>query len=161
MTLNIRGTVVWLVGHGACFLKTLTVQGFGPNDPSNPNVLVIVAKPNLGDPADANRGIWLKGAIDIVDPASAKVFLVSEGDISLTKYDDPGSSSDAAAVSIVAGGNVELMGPSSGKLFRLQYHSAMDAIADQLLASGALPPTSGGGKAFVFTPGTWLETERP
>ena len=160
-TLWVHGTVVWVVGQGACFRHTLTVLPYGANDPDNPNVLVLVAKPNLRDPGRQNVGLWFKGGLIVNDPNTIKVFLVSEGDISFTQANDASVNLDAKAVAMVAGGSVELMGAAKGFTFKVTHAPSMDAIADALLARGALPPTSGGSGSFAFAAHSWLETRLP
>ncbi|HEY6195161.1 MAG TPA: hypothetical protein VI504_08975 [Candidatus Eisenbacteria bacterium] len=161
ITLKVRGTAIWLVGHGVNFQKNVAVQAL---DPGTPSVLVIVAKPNKGDPADPTCGIWCNGGLVVSDPNSIRVYLVSEGDIKLLQIDDNNHSYDAKALSVFAGGNVELMGPSNNNSSTYQYPSPiMDPIANDLIARGALPSTtaSTGGTAWAFVRRSWLETHLP
>ena len=166
LEIRVHGTAVWILPRGVCVRGTVRVVPDAV-DPANPNVLVIVAKPNLLDPMNPDRGIWFKGGLSTSGPDSTQVFLVSEGDITLAQDNvtirnvNLDLDSDARALSIAAGGHVELMGPANGFAFRLTHASVMDALADQLLANGALPPTSGGGTAFTYARGTWLERHLP
>ena len=158
--LKIHGTVIWLVNQGVCFRKTVTVEPDG-NDPDHPNVLVIVAKPSPLDTAHPNRGIWFQGGLVVSDSTTAKVFLVSQGDISFTQDHNGHDDLEARAVTIVAGGGVELMGPDNAT-WEVAHATSMDAIADELLAGQWLPATSGGsGVAFAFAQHSWLETRLP
>jgi hypothetical protein len=154
LRITVAGTAVWVIPQGACFRKDVTVVSNGA-----PATLVVVAKPNQRDPGYENRGLWFQGGLTVTDE-NMRVFLVSEGDIGVTHRYNPGVSQDVQAVSIAAAGRVELGGPTSGYRFRLSYApSTMDALADQLLAQGALPPlTAGTGTAYVVARSTWVET---
>ena len=132
----------------------------GVNDPRDPNVLVIVANANRGS-ANPNRGIWFQGGLEVSDSTATKVFLVSQGGISFTQDRDGNDNLNARAVSIVAGGGVELMGPDNAT-FRVAHASSMNAIADDLLARGWLPAVSGGrGVSFEFAKYSWHESRLP
>jgi hypothetical protein len=160
LNLKIHGTVIWLVNQGVCFRRTVTVMPDGTNDPTNPNVLVIIAKPNLGA-ANPNRGIWFQGGLVVGDSTQAKVFLVSQGDVSLTQVHNSHNNLSAEAVSIVAGGSVELEGSSSAT-FNVTHAASMNTIADNLLSGQWLPAMSGGSAmAFTPVPHSWLETRLP
>jgi hypothetical protein len=161
LELRVHGTVVWLVNRGACFHRRVTVVADGALDPDNPNVLIIVAKPNLRDVAHPARGLWFQGGL-ANDSTTTKVFLVSDGDISLTQDFNSHEDLDAQAVSIVAGGNVELMGPNSDGSLKVAHAASMNALADALLAGGWLPATTSGmGKTFTYAQHSWLETRLP
>lgn len=158
-TIRIRGTCVWVVPAGACFRRrvTLTVDQNGV-----PGTLVIIAKPNGRAPGYENRGLWFQGGLILNDPTNTKLFLVSEGDIGITHDHSSASSNDVKALTVVAGGNLELMGPSSGYTFKLTHDASMDALSDNLVASGALPPTSGGtGTSYIFAGSSWKESRLP
>jgi hypothetical protein len=160
LNLKIHGTVIWLVNQGVCFRRTVTVMPDGTNDPTNPNVLVIIAKPNLGA-ANPNRGIWFQGGLVVGDSTQTKVFLVSQGDVSLTQVHNSHNNLSAEAVSIVAGGSVELEGSSSAT-FNVTHAASMNTIADNLLSGQWLPAMSGGSAmAFTPVPHSWLETRLP
>jgi hypothetical protein len=163
LEIQVHGMAVWLVDRGVCFRGKVTVvpDPDAQPDPKNPDVLVIVAKPNPNG-SDPNRGIWFEGGL-VNDSTETRVFLVSDGDISLTQEHSSSSSLDAQAVSIVAGGTVELMGPPSGApVFKVAHSASMNALADDLVASGLLPPPSGGSTArFAVVPHSWLETRLP
>jgi hypothetical protein len=162
LEIRIHGTAVWLVDQGVCFGGKVTVvpdPDMQP-DPDHPDVLVIVAKPNPNG-SDPNRGIWFQGGL-VNDSTETRVFLVSDGDISLTQDHSSGTSLDAQAVSIVAGGTVELMGPASGEPFKVAHAASMNALADDLVAAGLLPLPSGGSSTrFALVQHTWLETRLP
>lgn len=156
-TINVRGTCVWVVPQGVCFRQRVFVQPDGPG-----GTLVIVAKANGRDPGYENRGIWFQSGLIVNNPSSMKVFLVSEGDIGITYLRNSTESRDAQALSMVAGGDIELMGPSNGYTFKLYHDSNMDALADDLVARGALPPTTGGsGTAFAYVGSSWKELRLP
>jgi len=154
LRITVGGTAVWVVPQGACFRRDVTVVSNG-----SPATLVIVAKPNLRDPGYENRGLWFQGGLTVTDN-NVRVFLVSEGDIGVTHRHNSSINQDVNALSIVAAGDVELGGPTSGYRFRLSYApSAMDALADQLIAQGALPPlTAGTGTSYVVARSSWVET---
>ena len=160
ITLTIKGTVVWVVPDGLCLGHALTVKTH--EDADTPPTLIIVAKANRRDPGRVNRGIWLQGGLDLTatDGIAPRVYLVSQGDVAVTHDHSRTTDHDADAVSIVAGGSVELEGPLEEARFRLGYGGAsMDALGDQLLGIGALPPVSGGGAAaFASIRGQWRET---
>jgi hypothetical protein len=163
LEIRVHGTAVWLVDRGVCFGGKVTVvpDPDAQPDPNNPDILVIVAKPNPNG-SDPNRGIWFEGGL-VNDSTETRVFLVSDGDISLTQVHHTSSSSlDAQALSIVAGGAVELMGPSSGAQTRVAHAASMNAMADDLIAGGLLPAPSGGSTSrFAVVPHSWLETRLP
>src|SRR6185369_48564 len=152
---SVRGVVVWVVSQGVCFKHQVVVNAADDNVPST---LILVATKNERDSRDPDRGIWLKGGLEIND--GVHVYLVSPGDISVVHHYDEGKSHDARTVSIVAGGRIEIGGPDSGETFRLGYDpSSMDALADQLLAMSALPQVAGGaGTSFAVARQTWVET---
>jgi hypothetical protein len=161
LNLTVQGTVVWVVPEGFCLRKTFTVKAH--HDARTPPTLIIVAKANGRDPGRQNRGIWLQGALDLAhndEGIYPRVYLVSQGDIGMTHDHSRTTSKEAETMSIVAGGSVELEGPVGDKRFRLGYDAvSMDALADQLLGMGALPPTVGGGAtAFAAIRGHWRET---
>ena len=162
LELRIHGTVIWVVKEGVCFRHKVTVvpDPAVVNDPNDPNVLVIVAKPNRGS-ANPNRAIWFQGGLEVSDSTATKVFLVSQGEISLTNARDGNDNENVRAVSVVAGGGVELMGPSNASL-KVAHASSMNAIADDLLARGWLPALSGGtGVSFEFAKYSWHESRLP
>jgi hypothetical protein len=156
LNIAVRGVAVWLVPGGVCFKDQVLLNRVD----NNPSTLVIVAEPNGRDPNAANVGIWFKGGLKILDN-DLNVFLVSNGDISLIHRSDHEWNQDARAVSIVAGGHIELGGPDSSDQFKLSYDpSTMDALADLLLAQGALPPVFGGtatSTGFVAVRPSWVE----
>lgn len=154
LNISVKGVAVWLVEEGACFERRVTVSAV---DNDIPSALVIVARPN-GRDANPSRGIWFQGGLRIED--DVPVYLVSDGDISVVHSRDSDKSNDARTISIVAGGRIEIGGPQSGDTFRLKYDdSAMDALADQLLALGALPEVMGGsGTRFALARPSWVET---
>lgn len=159
LDLRIRGTVIWAIGQGACFRQLVTVS---KDNNTSPGTLVIVAKPNGRDPGRENRGVWFQGGLAITDTTMLKVFVVSEGDIALGQIHNSGGSPDARALCVVAGGELELTGPTSGSLARLGRAVSMDAVADDLISRGALPATSGmSGARFAYARGSWLETRLP
>jgi hypothetical protein len=87
-----------------------------------------------------------------------RVFLVSQGDISVVHHNDENRDHDASAVSIVAGGRIEIGGTQSSNSFHLSYDPAMDALADQLLAQHALPSLIGSTQAvFTLARPSWTE----
>lgn len=155
LEITIRGTVVWVVPAGACFRHAVTVVTEG----GAPSTLVIVAKANGRDPGHENRGIWFQGGLQVTD-SNARVYLVSQDDIGLTHGHDVTDGQEARSLSIVAGGDVEIGGPVSPQRDWLSYSSTtMDALADELLAQGALPRVAGGaGTTFALARKSWLET---
>jgi hypothetical protein len=155
LDINVQGVAVWVVDQGICIRKQLKVTAIDNNIPST---LVIVAKANLRDTGHQNRGIWFRGGL-IVGP-NVHVYLVSQGDVSIVHDRDDSADNLAGTVSIVAGGQVEIGGPRTGYTFTLGYDPpGMDALADQLLALGALPNVMGGGGSnFKVIRGSWLET---
>jgi hypothetical protein len=163
LEIRVDGTAIWLIDRGVCFGGKVTVvpdPDAPPPSPDNPYTLVIVAKPNPNG-SDPNRGIWFQGGL-ANDSTETRVFLVSDGDISLTQQHSSSSNLNARAVSIVAGGTVELMGPVSGTLTRVAHAASMNAHADDMVASGLLPPPSGGSTSrFAVVPHSWLETRLP
>lgn len=159
-TLTVRGTCVLVVPDGACFLREVTIVPDGSGATGN---LILVAKGNGRDPGHENRGIWFEGGL-IHSSASVRVFLVSQGDISITHDHNasPSTSHESRALSVVCGGDFEVMGPNPGYVFKLAYASAMDAVADDLLSRGALPTVAGGsGTSFAYARSSWLETRLP
>jgi len=157
VNLAVRGISVWLVdAGGARFGNTLTVS------PDNgPSTLVIVAKRN----GTTNRGLWFQGGIAISDTSLVHVYLVTDGDLAIDQLHANNSddfSYDARALSVVAGGNLELTGPESGHISLLGHAVAMDSEVNNLTALQALPWTSAGlGHAFAFAPHSWKETGPP
>jgi len=156
LKVKIRGTVVWLVPRGACFRRNVLVELL---DPDVPSTLVIVARPNERDPGYTNRGLWFQGGLTVTED-NACVYLVSEGDIGLTRHQNKSESFDADQVSIVAGGIIELGGPRPGDSQHIEYEPfVMDALADKLISDGALPPlTAATTMSFVLARSTWAET---
>ena len=156
-TISVSGTCVWVIPAGVCFRQRVIVQP----EPGRSGTLVIVAKRNGLAPGYTNTGIWFQTGLDLLDPTNTKLFLVSQGDIALSSLRNA-SSRDMRALSIVAGGNVEFMPPPSGSTWKLMYDASMDAVADGLVASGAVPATSGGSSAvFAYTGASWKETRLP
>ena len=162
VNLKVRGTVVWVVPQGICFRRIVTVRA--DDDTKTAPTLIIVAKANRRDPGYENRGIWFQGALRLVrndEGVTPRVYLVSQGDIGVThrhsaSYDYV---KEAEYVSIVSGGGVEIGGPRDEDVFRLEYDTSMDPLADQLLGNGALPPAAGGSAtAFRLNRGHWRET---
>lgn len=161
MRIRIRGKVVWVVPEGICFRRTVTVKCDDDVESGSDNALIIVAKANGRHRGHEGRAIWFEGSLDIRPNAHGiypRVFLVSQSDIGVTHHHSISTSKEARWMSIVAGGNVEIGGPDSGVRFRFGYNTAMDALADQLLAERALPPVVGGGAtAFSAIRGQWAE----
>ena len=158
--ITVGGTAVWVLPAGVCFQRTVAVKAA---DHSSSNNLVIVAKRNGRHTGYEDRAIWFQGGIDLTpnsDGRYPRVYLVSEGDIGLTHHHSYQTSKTARRVSIVAGGRVELGGPEGGEHYELGYSaSIMDALADRLLAEGALPNYAGGSAtAFGVLRGQWAET---
>ena len=124
-----------------------------------PSTLVIVAKANRRDPGYGERGLWLQGGLSVSEQ-DVRVFLVSEGDIAITRSHNRSESFDARRVSIVAGGDVVLGGPYPGYRQRFVHVSSeMAPLAEQLLAQGALPSLAAGSSMnFVMRRSTWAET---
>jgi hypothetical protein len=156
LDLDVKGIAVWVIPEGAFFKNVVKVHAVD----GTPSTLVIVAEPNGRDPAHPDRGIWFKGGLDVTGENVVKVYLVSRGDISIVHKNDENHEHDAHKISIVAGGVIEIGGTESGDSFDLRYDpSSMDAIADDLLARGALPQVAGGsGANFVMARQSWLET---
>jgi hypothetical protein len=124
--------------------------------------LVIVAKPNGRSPGYEDRGVWFQGGLILSAPSNVRLFVVTEGDVGITHEHSASSSNDMRALSVVAGGSIELMGPNPGYMFKLEHDSSMDAFADLLVSNGALPPTSGGaGTAYAYAPASWKESRFP
>ena len=156
LTLSVRGTVVWVIPRGACFRNRVTVV---QEDTNVPSTLVIVAKANGRSTGYENRGLWFMGGLR-ASSSTMRVFLVSEGDIGLTHTNEVTWGPDVNQLCIVAGGDVELGGPASGYRQRIMRDAGtMDPVADQLVASGALPAlTASSTMTFVPVPSTWSET---
>jgi len=154
LDLHVKGIAVWVLPEGVCFRDEVTVDAV---DGGVPSTLVIVAE-HGDDPGHPDRGIWFKGGLEVND--DVKVYLVSSGDIALVHIRDADRNHDARTVSIVAGGRIEIGGTKSTDSFELGYEaSSMDALADELLALGALPQVAGGsGANFVVARHSWLET---
>ena len=155
--ISVQNVVVWVVGRadpgdvqGAYFKKHVRVK---PKLSGGTGTLVIVAKAGY-----ANRGIWFKGGLEVDD--GVQVYLVSEGDVAIVHDNDNDENTDAGMISIVAGGHIVIGGPDSGYRFNLKYDpSSMDALAEQLLAEGALPQVAGGtGANFIPIRQSWVET---
>ena len=158
LDIHVQGVVVWVVQQGACFKNRVRVRAM---DASIPSALVIVAKANGRDPQDQNRGLWFEGGLDVnTTNGDVPVYLVSQGDVSIVHINNADRSNGPGTVSIVAGGHIEIGGMAPGETFDLGYDPAsMDALADQLIAQGALPPVVGGtGANFVALKKSWLET---
>jgi hypothetical protein len=130
-------------------------------EPGTSGTLVIVAKPNGVAPGSTNRALWFESGFQILDPANMKVVLVTEGDVALQAL-RTNDNRDMMALSLVVGGNLELLGPSNGKLWRMVHATAMDAVMDDLVARGALPLFSGGTRTtFAYQSASWKETRLP
>lgn len=156
-TISVSGTCILMAPAGLCMRDRVT---FAP-EPGSSGLLVIVAKPNGVAPGTTNRALWFESGVQILDPTNMKVVLVSEGDIALQAIRNV-ENRDLMALSIVAGGNVELMGPSNGKLWRMAHTTAMDAVLDDLVARGALPLFSGGTRTtYAYQNASWKETRVP
>jgi hypothetical protein len=152
LSIKVSGIAVWVVPQGICFKDQVSVS----LDGGGSGTLIIVAKAS-NDPGNGNRAIWFKGGLTMASGTS--IYLVSQGDISLVHSNDNNNSNNAQAVSIVAGGRIEIGGPESGDVFRLGYDPALEALGDQLLSQGALPPVTGGsGASFVVVRPSWSET---
>lgn len=157
VNVKVQGTVVWVVPQGVCFRRDFDVS----SKDGNPATLVIVATANGRDSGHPNRGIWMEGGLENNDNR-VSIFLVSQGDISVTHEHNASDSQPVHGVSIVAGGDIELGGPNAGNTFSLAYSGSMAAIASDLLARGALPTTSGGsGVSYAYARQSWLETTLP
>ena len=156
-TISVSGTCILLAPTGLCLRDRVTIAP----EPGTSGTLVIVAKPNGVAPGSTNRGLWFESGFQILDPTNMKVVLVSEGDIALQAL-RTNDNRDLLALSIVAGGNVELLGPSNGKLWRMFHGTAMDAVMDDLVTRGALPLFSGGTRTtFAYQSASWKETRLP
>jgi hypothetical protein len=155
LDIHVKGVAVWVVPAGVCFRSEVTVDAV---DDGVPSTLVIVAEPNGRDPGNPDRGIWFKGGLEVND--DVKVYLVSSGDIEVVHYNDEDHNHDALTVSIVAGGRIRIGGADSSHSFDLGYDAtSMDALAEELLALGALPQVAGGsGANFLIARNSWLET---
>ena len=156
LTVRVRGTVVWVVPEGACFRRNVTVE---PLESGVPGTLVMVAKANHHDPDYWNRGIWLQGGLTL-GAEEVSVFLVSEGDIAITRAHNRSATQTARRVSVVAAGDIEVGGPYSGDRQRLHYDaSRMGPLAEQLIGQGALPPlTASSSMTYVIARSSWAET---
>ena len=156
LTIRIRGKVVWVVPEGACFYRHVRIM---LDDDDVPGTLILVAKANRRQPGHEDRGIWFQGGLSVYEQG-ARVYLVSEGGIALTRERNKFESDTAERISIVAGGEIELGGPSSGYWQRLAYGSAsMHAHTDELISDLALPKLSSGtSMAFVIARSSWGET---
>ncbi len=161
LTLSVKGTCVLVVPDGACFAREVTIV---PDGNGATGSLVIVAKANQDQRGHENRGIWFEGAL-IHQNSNIKVFLVSQGDVAITHDHNSGNPHETRALSVVCGGDFELMGPSASQVFKMYYGSGaanQDATADALLAAGALPPLAGGsGGGFAYLASSWKETRLP
>jgi hypothetical protein len=158
LNISVKGVAVWVIPGGACFKKQVNVKAMSSGTPS---ALVIVATANGRSTGTENRGLWFQGGLDVnTTNGNVPIYLVSEGDISVVQLNDASLSPGSNALSIVAGGQVEIGGPDSGDQATFGYDaSTMDALTDQLMAQGALPLITGGGGAnFVAVKQTWLET---
>ena len=153
----IRGTVVWVARRGVSFGEGVEIVPLG----NEPSTLVIVAKRNGRDDEGEDLGIKFKGGL-VLDP-NTHLYLVSEGDISITNINTEDENHDAFRVSMVAGGRIELGGPEVGHRFRLTYDAdEMDPLAEQLLSRGALPSlVVGASPTFELVRSTWAETTPP
>lgn len=158
LDIKVQGVAVWVVQQGACFKKQVNVHAIDPNS-NIPSTLVIVAKANLLDPGRENRGLWFRGGLTVDVQNGVHVYLVSQGDVSVIEDKDEEETNHAGGVSIVAGGRIEIGGPQTGHELDLTYDApAMDGLADDLFATGALPTLMGGtGANFVVARQTWLE----
>lgn len=158
LTITVRGPCVWVVPDGVCFGRRVVVQP----QPGQSGSLVIVAKRNGRAPGFENRGLWFQGGLSLSDPNNVSLFLVSSSDIALGYVRNSTESRDVRALSVVAGGRIDLMGPSGGFRFRLTHPTSMDATATTLLSQDALPPTSGGnGRVLAYSGASWKETRLP
>jgi len=154
LAIRVSGVSVWVVPKGVRFDNLVSVsQGSG----GATGTLIIVATANGRDGIYGGRGIWFNGGLTVT--SGVRVYLVSDGDIAVTQQNEYNNDNSAMALSIVAGGRIEIGGPDAGHAFQLGYDPAMDALADQLLAQGALPPVMGGsGGSFVAMRPSWTET---
>ncbi|MFM7231089.1 MAG: hypothetical protein ACKO3S_03830 [bacterium] len=158
LTITVRGTCVWVIPDGVCFGRRVVVQP----EAGQSGTLVIVAKRNGRAPGFENRGIWFQGGLSLNNPTNTRLFLASSNDIAIGYLRNTTDSRDVRALSVVAGGAIELMGPSGGFRFRLTHPSSMDAVAATLLAQDALPTTSGGnGRVLAYSGASWKETQLP
>jgi hypothetical protein len=158
LTITVRGTCVWVIPDGVCFGRRVIVQPEAGESGS----LVIVAKRNGRAPGYENRGIWFQGGLSLSDPNNVRLFLVSSDDIGVGYVRNASESRDVRALSVVAGGTLELTGPAGGFRFRLTHPTSMDAVATTLLAQDALPATSGGnGRVLAYSGASWKETRLP
>jgi hypothetical protein len=156
-TISVSGTCLLLAPTGICMRDRVTIAP----EPGTSGTLVIVAKPNGVAPGSTNRALWFESGFQILDPTNMKVVLVTEGDIALQAI-RTNDNRDMMALSIVAGGNLELLGPSNGKLWRMFHGTAMDAVMDDLVARGALPLFSGGTRTtYAYQNASWKETRVP
>jgi hypothetical protein len=156
-TISVSGTCLLLAPTGICMRDRVTIAP----EPGTSGTLVIVAKPNGVAPGSTNRALWFESGFQILDPTNMKVVLVTEGDIALQAI-RTNDNRDMMALSIVAGGNLELLGPSNGKLWRMFHGTAMDAVLNDLVARGALPLFSGGTRTtYAYQNASWKETRVP
>src|SRR5262249_38962724 len=107
---EVTGTVVWLVTQGADFQGLLNEvpETMAPGVTGPGGTLILVAKAGH-DPASPNRALWFQSGLH-VDP-KVKLFLVTEGDVTLMHNLAPNDVQTADAVTIVAAGAVAIGGP--------------------------------------------------
>jgi hypothetical protein len=178
VTVNVRGTAIWLLDRGLRSRRQVKVYGSG--DPTD--ILVIVARPHNHNPAseyqgtgdwadDPGAGIALFGSID---SPNVPVILVSDGGVLVENVDfgDLSTSDDKKASTVnclsIFARYARVLGPdadgdytlATGRKMILSHppNATANALVDKLSDLADLPNTAGALRGRLrFLAGTWRE----
>jgi hypothetical protein len=152
LRIDVRGTAILELPHGARFEDPVQVRGSG----SSPT-LVIVAQRSGREPGFPEAAIWFAAGLDIDDKTT--VILVSDDKVLIDAINPGQNEADVLQLSVYSN-ELFLKGPPTDpdNRWKLGYAASMDAIIDGLEASGYLPqPTGAIANAFTFVKGSWHE----
>ena len=153
LRIDVRGTAILELPHGARFEDAVQVRGSG----SSP-ILVIVAQRSGREPGFPEAAIWFAGGLDIDNKTT--VILVSDDKVLIDAINPGLNQADVLQLSVYAN-ELFLKGPPTTPLtnrWNLGYAASMDALIDDLEASGYLPQPAGAvANAFTFVKGSWRE----
>jgi hypothetical protein len=153
LTINVKGTAVWMLPHGVQFPGAVHLRAVEDN-----SVLIVVCGQNGGPPYPDVAFSMVAGANATNGGRTLPVIVITDGNVSLKtgQWATPGS---LLAEFAVWSQSLDLAGPqwNAATFATLQYPSSMNAVIDGL-DPGAIPraigqPTS----AFTFVRGSWQD----
>lgn len=162
--IQVRGTCIWMIPAGIRFDSKVRIQEWdGPGSDPSDHELVIVAGPNgrlvQGGTDYRDAGIWMFNGLEIESGDDVRVWLVTDGQLRLERFDENSDDMEAVGLNVFADG-LFLMGPvaSLGGEMRLRYRYSGDARVDYMTGFDALPGFGGAaGLDFQLVAGSWRE----